>query len=485
MTVNHIIREMQEVFIHECEALATPSRFRQRASRISAAAWVQGLVFGWLSHPDASLSALARALAVAGTAVSPQAVHKRFGEPGATVLHGVLERLSAYAVQEAARHTLTRREVCWLQGFPALWLRDSTLIPLPSCLHSQWPGTGQAQTQGQAQGQTQGPGQVPGQAPANAGVKVMTQWEWHSGTLASLCLTGALHHDQKAATEQDQLLQDQGRRVQAGEMHVFDLGFFALSWLAELHAQNAYFCCRYKAGTHLGFAAVSCGSWVSCDSWVSWHTSPLPWLQGLPASQERAECEVWLGRKAQVPVRFVAVRVPPAIALQRRQRCLAHSQRKGQKVSEERLALCAWNLFVTNAPPHLLSHQQVGVLYRLRWQIERLFRLWKETLHLDCWRSQNPQRILCEVWAKLLGALLTQKLTAFAAWHDPARSLVKCAHAMHAHAVALLTHLRFPDALKRQLLAFQRACRCAAKLDKRRPKPATFQRIQEVQQSLS
>lgn len=100
---------------------------------------------------------------------------------------------------------------------------------------------------------------------------------------------------------------------------------------------------------------------------------------------------------------------------------------------------------------------------------------------MDSWRTRNPQRILCEVYAQLIGALLTQKLTAFAAWHDPARSLLKCAQAIASHAQGLLTHLPFADALKRELRALQRACLVAAKLDKRKQKPATFQHILEVQ----
>ncbi|BCM91559.1 hypothetical protein IAD21_03434 [Abditibacteriota bacterium] len=122
----------------------------------------------------------------------------------------------------------------------------------------------------------------------------------------------------------------------------------------------------------------------------------------------------------------------------------------------------------------------MSVLYRVRWQIERLFRLWKETLQVDHWRTQNPHRILCEVYAKLIGALLTQQLTVFCAWHVPNRSLVKCAHTIAGHALALLTHLTEERALRTTLRALRRACR-GATLDSRRTRPATFQRINAVQ----
>jgi len=462
MVVKHISQELQELFIAQCEALAVSSGFQQRASRITASAWVQGLVFGWLANPQSTVAALSRALAVAGAPASPQAVQQRFNEKSALLLRQVLESMSICILQQSACKDLRRADAAWLKAFPAIWLRDSTLIRLPNALSKEWTGTGEADT---------------------AGLKVSVQWEWHSGQLAPLQLNKAVVHDQKAAQEHDERLQKQGRTFLPGEMHVFDLGFFSLAWLKQLAQNDAYFCCRYKAGTHLKHLGFL-GKEEHHDHYDSgaWQTSPLPWLNALPADVSQAECEVLLGSKARVRTRLVAVRVPTAVAFERRQTHLARSRRKRQKVSEERLALCAWNLYVTNATTSVLSGAQVRVLYGLRWQIERLFRLWKETLQADDWRSQNPQRILCEVWAKLLGALLTQRLTSFCGWHDTACSLVKCAQTISEHALALLVQLKSRSGFKRQLDALMRACSTqGARLEKRKAKPATFQRIGEVQ----
>ncbi len=46
-------------------------------------------------------------------------------------------------------------------------------------------------------------------------------------------------------------------------------------------------------------------------------------------------------------------------------------------MSAEYSELLAWSLFVTNAPDELLTGKDVVVLYRARWQIELLFKLWK------------------------------------------------------------------------------------------------------------
>ncbi len=75
-------------------------------------------------------------------------------------------------------------------------------------------------------------------------------------------------------------------------------------------------------------------------------------------------------------------------------------------MSAERLELAGWNCLITNAPPEMLSVQEAPVLMRARWQIERLFDLCKQHGHLDKSRSEKPWRVLCEVYAKLLGLLI-------------------------------------------------------------------------------
>ncbi len=47
------------------------------------------------------------------------------------------------------------------------------------------------------------------------------------------------------------------------------------------------------------------------------------------------------------------------------------------------------------------------MLVRCRWQIELLWKLWKAHGKLDTWRSYKPKRILTEIYAKLLGLLIT------------------------------------------------------------------------------
>src|SRR5260370_41374738 len=100
----------------------------------------------------------------------------------------------------------------------------------------------------------------------------------------------------------------------------------------------------------------------------------------------------------------------------------------GRQPDAEVLYLADWTIVLTNVRRRRLSTEQVLVILRLRWQIERLFRLWKEHRHIDERHSKKPWRILCEVYAKLGAMLIQTWLTQLGCWQEPTRSLVKTSH---------------------------------------------------------
>jgi hypothetical protein len=114
--------------------------------------------------------------------------------------------------------------------------------------------------------------------------------------------------------------------------------------------------------------------------------------------------------------------VPQEVANQRRQRIRESYRKQGRQPSEKMLQLAEWTLVLTNVPATLLSLQEALCLLKVRWQIELLFKLWKKYLAIDKCNSQNPWRILTEIYAKLLTALLFHWTTLFDFWSYPDRS---------------------------------------------------------------
>lgn len=100
-------------------------------------------------------------------------------------------------------------------------------------------------------------------------------------------------------------------------------------------------------------------------------------------------------------------------------------------------------ILLTNLPQSAFSAEMVGLAYRLRWQVELLFREWKS--HANLRRFVTRKQPIAEglIWASLLVSLLTRFLAAAAqAVGKVAISTLKAAKMMAAHLPRILLALR-------------------------------------------
>jgi hypothetical protein len=107
----------------------------------------------------------------------------------------------------------------------------------------------------------------------------------------------------------------------------------------------------------------------------------------------------------------VFFRAPDAVVNRRRRQARKAAAKKGRTPSKAALELMGWTILLTNVPAARLSLEQVALLYAVRWQIELLFKLWKSHMHLHGVSSYRQERILVELYAKLIGLVLFQFLT--------------------------------------------------------------------------
>jgi hypothetical protein len=119
---------------------------------------------------------------------------------------------------------------------------------------------------------------------------------------------------------------------------------------------------------------------------------------------------------------------------------------------------------------------------RARWQIELLFKLWKDQCHVDEWRSEKPWRILCEVYAKLIGMIIQNWLLLSGSWHRPERSLWKGAKTIRKHSTYLT--IAFASGCRQRLhealRVIQRCLSLGSGISKRKTKPSTYQLLLEL-----
>ena len=244
-----------------------------------------------------------------------------------------------------------------------------------------------------------------------------------------------------------------------------DLGFFCLRHLQALDQQKVFWLTRVKAGTRLKDATGR--QWTLAA-----------FLSSQPT--DTVDVSLALGGEYSLPCRFLAMRVPPAVAAVRRKRLRQRTKNRGWKMHADRHALAEWNVWATNVPRDRLSIQEAWVLARCRWQIELLFKLWKSEGHVDKSRSEKPWRILCEIYAKLLGMVVQHWLLLVGCWSHQDRSLVKASRTVRRYALTLA--LALPDShLVFGILASVTIClKTGCRVKRRRRDPPTHQLLSDL-----
>ena len=257
--------------------------------------------------------------------------------------------------------------------FAAVRLFDSTHCPCSDALAQLFPACG-------------GGG-------GEAGVKVLLAYDYGAGQLHPLAVLPGKCSDQALAEQVAQALGP-------GELGVWDKGFYKAGALRRVRERGAYFLTpwpqgvavhRLKAdgqrGERLDMAGELKASTHNCLEW--------------PAVELGQTQDSQLG-----PVRLIAYRLRQEQADRRRAHLREKCRTYGRQPTAAALELAGWLILLTNAPGDLLPTAAVGFLYRVRWQVELIFKQWKSVLRLDVLPSQNPFRVQCEIWGRLLLGVL-------------------------------------------------------------------------------
>ena len=427
--ITPIAQAIQAVLGQTADQLGRDTGFIQREVKLTGSSFVKTLVFAFQANPAASYGELSQTAAALGVAISPQGLEQRFSEEAAHLVRKTLEAAVAQGVeaQGQARGLL--------QQFAGVYIRDGSTISLPFALKEVWRGVGGSQGE-------------------SAALKLQVNLDYNSGQVHGPVLQEGRVHDHNSPYQSELL--------PVGALHLADLGFFDLERLAEDQSRGVYWITRLKGGSALYDPQGQ-------------RLSLLEWL----LSQEAGivETTVQLGRTQRIPCRLVTVRVPQEVADQRRRRLREWARKKQRAVSERQMRLASWTLVVTNVPAAMLSAEQVLRVLGVRWQVELLFKLWKSHAKVDEWRSENPWRILCEIYAKLLALVVTHWLLmiSFAPYVD--RSLAQGAKTVQKFAFSILSALHDLSSLVDILSQLSRCLMTGCRKQKRKTHPATFQLV--------
>lgn len=368
--IEQIMNALEEFFGPEVEAKAKETGFVQRDSKMTGLQFIKMWVIGFLEKPIASLNYLAQVSADLGVEITKQGIQERLSTGAVEFMKAMLQRCSTHLQNKVPIDLALLKQFCGIQ------IVDSSGFGLPDSLQEEFPGSG-------------------GDGPM-AGIKFQTMWDFLSGNLLSIVTQDGKQSDQAFRDHTDQML--------AGWLCLSDLGYFSLEALERMINKQAYFISRWLTG---------------CGLFLPENQTKFDFLAFLRTShQDKLELNLLVGANSKIPCRLLAIRLPENVVQAKHKRLRNTALKKGRKVSAESLDWAKWTIFVTNVPQAMLSFEQVALIYRLRWQIELMFKLWKSECQIDYIAGSTKSRILCEIYAKLIGAILFQYISSPCRWGE-------------------------------------------------------------------
>ena len=359
--------------VKQAEQLAQSS---QRNRNMSVEQFVQTLVLGCLDPEDVSLRLWSEIAADLGCSITATSIDERLTERAVMLLYLVLQ-LSIGQQIDVSVLPVER-----LEDFSHMILYDSTEILLPPIL--QWAFRAKKQSIGYGQ------------------MKLQVSYDYVTGQLNSLSIHESIEPDQTHPGLLAQAVQD--------ALLIFDLGYFSQHTLAAIDEREAFYVTRYQSQTGL------------YDSQTGEAIDLVDCLKPIEGNWFEMTC--LLGQDAKTPIRLIARRISQSKANERRRQAKRRAKQGKYTASQRSLILCDWEILITNLPDEWTA-QHIMDLYRVRWQIELLFKAWKSYLNIANFGYWRAERVLCQLYASLIGAVLCQSTFACVRYTTTETSLFK------------------------------------------------------------
>ncbi|MEB3329443.1 MAG: IS4 family transposase [Candidatus Sericytochromatia bacterium] len=330
---------------------------RQRDLQVVPFFWT--LVLGMIAQPTDTIAGLQRLYhQLTGVTLASSSFQARFNAGLVAWLRAAFDHVVAATGEE-------RRQLAGpLASFRELLVTDSTVLRLHALLAGKYPGT------------------RTNHSPAQAKLNVL--YNVASGRIVTSQVA--------AGTRSETRLFTPGAWVK-GALLLFDLGYFKLQTFWRIDFHEGYFISRLKDGcnptikaihsTHRGRAIDVVGKKLK-DVLGALHRQTLD-----------AQVAYTISRKG-LPGRPRSDRKTEVLSL----RLVAHLNPETGR----------YHLYVTNIPPEMLTAQGVADAYRLRWQVELLFKELRSIGGLDAWPNRKEAVVLAGIYATLLGMAVNRRL---------------------------------------------------------------------------
>lgn len=291
--------------------------------------------------------------------ISAQGIDQRFNDGAQKYIQGLIgEQLSSQVFQSI--------ETGWSKHFNRVIIKDSTKFDLCKTVWEKLPGFGGC--------------------ASKAGVCIQYEFNVKSGEVNDLSIHPAKRPDNKDATQTMGL-------VREGDLTIRDLGYFVLDYFKRIEKAGAFFLSRLN--TKILVYQKNKNKYQEVDFAKIYQRMKEDNIQ-------RLDRKVYIGEEEKFPVRLIIELVPEEVVATRMQRVDKYNKKKGRQTGEEYKKRARFNLFITNVAEEMLDVEAIIKIYRIRWQIELIFKTWKSVFGLNNIGKMKYERLMCVLNTRLL-----------------------------------------------------------------------------------
>lgn len=314
----------------------------RESKKIRAVGFLKMLLYDQLEYDTPSLQQHAFGLDAANAVkVSKEGLNKRFGDTAVLFVQRVFESYLQYSIDHDCIPTELKDK------FKAVRILDSTEFKLFDSLAAVFPGYNSAS--------------------AMACAAIQFEYDIIGKEVYSLTPGNAKQSDKTYA--------DEGMdNIHEGELLLRDLGYYSVESYKKIEDRKAFYISRLKSQVKI--YEQTNGQYTELDL--------AKLIKRIKKSKHGFFNQaVYIGTKEKKEVRLIAWLLKEDAQKNR----LAKKKGKKGKINNNDILWSMLNVFVTNVPAANLTVQQAYELYKIRWQVELMFKTWKSILKLDAVRK--------------------------------------------------------------------------------------------------
>lgn len=301
-----------------------------------------------------------------GIDISKQALDDRFHERAVEFVKEILKQ----AIEMELGYIVCDK---FFPQFNYVRIKDSTKFNVDNRLEEYFKGSG-------------------GNGTRKACVCIQYEYDIKSGKILDLSLTPGIVNDATNAKETKCDINEK-------DLVIRDLGYYNLGVLNSFDENGACFISRLNTSTSI------------FDTETGEQISFKALYDGMMKNKTGSmEMEVLVSKGKKTRYRLIVSIIPEEEYQKRLRKANKKNKENGYKTSDNYKERARFNLFITNIGGDVLSKDEILLLYRLRWQIELTFKIWKSVCDIDKIQPMKYERFVCLLMSKLVWIVVRLKL---------------------------------------------------------------------------